>query len=134
MAISLSYQSRWPFTLNSGHYHVNALYLAGKFLFQCLERQKIIPKDKSVVEEIALLDPVRHMVALFRVFQENPWLQLRPVLFSYPGQFQFLFMCHMIVLFFVVMCVVSAVLSREPAIGLVFQYRGVLVRSPGLKA
>ncbi len=50
--------------------------------------------NEAVVEEVPVRDPVRRVIRLLRLLQQNPWLQLRPVLFPDPSEFKFLFFGH----------------------------------------
>ncbi len=75
--------------------NVNTFNLPSKLLLQCLQGQQIIAEDKPVVEDILVRHPVRRMIRLLRVLQQNPRLQPRPILFSDPGEFKLLFFsCH----------------------------------------
>lgn len=74
-----------------GWINENALHLPRKLLFQSLQRQQVIAVDQPVVENILARHPVLGMIGLLRVFQQNARLQFGPVLFSDPGEFQFLF-------------------------------------------
>jgi hypothetical protein len=42
-----------------------------------------------IVENVMLTYPVRRMVRLLWVFDENPWLQPGPVVLPNPGEFEF---------------------------------------------
>ena len=50
------------------------------------ERKQVIAEDESIIEDVVIGDPVRGVVRLLRVLQENTRLQPRPVLLSYPGK------------------------------------------------
>lgn len=50
--------------------------------------------NEAVVEEVPVRDPVRRVIRLLRLLQQNPWLQLRPVLLPDPSEFEFLFFCR----------------------------------------
>src|SRR6266853_5105899 len=69
--------------------NINALNLPSELLFQRLQRQQVIPVDQYVVENVMLTHPVRRMVRLPWVFDENPRLQPWPVVFPNPGEFEF---------------------------------------------
>ncbi len=70
--------------------NVNAFDLPRELLFERLESKQVIPEDESVIEQVVVGDPVRRMVGLLRVFQQNPRLQLRPVLLADLSEFEFL--------------------------------------------
>src|SRR5713101_2326360 len=72
-----------------GRININTLYLAIEFLLQRLECQQVVPVDQYIVENIILTHPMRRMVRLLWVFDENPRLQPWPVVFPNPGEFEF---------------------------------------------
>ncbi len=65
--------------------NVDTLYLPCKLLLQCPKGQQVIPKDKPVVENVLVRHPVRRMIRLLRILQQNPRLQPRPILLPDPG-------------------------------------------------
>ena len=69
--------------------NIDTLNLPCKLLLQRFQRQQIIPMYQYVIENVMLTHPVRRMVRLLRVFDENPWLQPWPVVFPNPGEFEF---------------------------------------------
>lgn len=70
---------------------VDALDLAGELGFQCFQGQQVVAENQAVVELVVLAHPLRSVIRLLRILQQNPRLQFRPVLFPDPGQFQFRF-------------------------------------------
>jgi hypothetical protein len=72
----------------------DALYLAGEVLLQGLEGEEVVPVDEAVVEEVPFRDPVRRMMRLVRLLQQDARLQPRPVLLANPGEFEFCFFGH----------------------------------------
>ena len=73
---------------------IDALDLPRELLFQCFERQQVVPKDEAVVEDIAVADAVLGVIALLGVLQENARLDARPVLLADPGEFEFGLLRH----------------------------------------
>src|SRR5712691_11670724 len=69
--------------------NINALNFPRELLLQCLQRQQVVPMDQYVVENVILTHPMRRMVRLLWVFDENSRLQPWPVAFPYPGEFEF---------------------------------------------
>jgi hypothetical protein len=69
--------------------NIDALDLAGEFLFECFESEKVVAEDETVIEPIVVGDTVLRVVRFVRILQQNPRLQLRPVLFPDPGEFEF---------------------------------------------
>jgi len=72
--------------------NVDALDLAGEFLFKRFECQQVVAEDEPIIEEIVIGDTMRRVARLLRVFEQDAWLQPRPVLLADPGQFQSFFM------------------------------------------
>ena len=70
-----------------GRVNEYALHLARELRLQRLQRKQVIPEDKMVVENIVLRHPVHRMTGPVWLFQQNPRLQLRPVLFANPSEF-----------------------------------------------
>jgi hypothetical protein len=73
---------------------IDALNLAGKFLFERFEGKEIVAKDETIVEDVVVGDSMRSVVRLLRIFRQNARLQLGPVLFANPGEFEFLLSAH----------------------------------------
>jgi len=69
--------------------NVNTLDLARELLFDRLESEQVVPKDESVIEDIAIGDAVRGVARLLAILQQDARLQLRPALFANPGEFEF---------------------------------------------
>ena len=74
--------------------YVDALHLAGEVLLQGFEGEEVVPVDEAVVEEVPVRDPVRRMMRLVRLLQQDARLQPRPVLLANPGEFEFRFFGH----------------------------------------
>lgn len=70
----------------------HTLHLPRVFLLQRFEREQIVPEDQLVIEEVIRPDPIRGMVGLLRIFEQDARLQLGPVLLPDPGEFEFLFL------------------------------------------
>ncbi len=64
---------------------IDTLYLSRKLLFQCLEGEEIVSKDKAVVEDIVVCDSMWSVIGVLRVFKKDPRLQPWPVLLPNPG-------------------------------------------------
>jgi hypothetical protein len=73
---------------------VNALDLASELLLQGFEGEEIVAKNEAVVEDVTISHSMRGMIRLFRVLQQNARLQLGPVVFANPGEFEFLLAGH----------------------------------------
>lgn len=67
----------------------DAFDLAGEFLFERLEGEQVVTKDKAVVEDVVVGDAVRGVARLLAILQQDARLQLRPALFANPGEFEF---------------------------------------------
>src|SRR5205823_4104817 len=63
---------------------------ASELSFERLEGKQVVPEDEAVVELVVRAHAGGGAVRLARVFEENPRLQPRPVLFADPGEFEFL--------------------------------------------
>ena len=72
----------------------DALDLAGELLFERFEGEQIVAKDQPVIEAILAGHPVRRVIRLHRVFQQNARLQPGPVLLPNPRQFKALLLGH----------------------------------------
>ena len=68
---------------------VDALNFTSELLFQRFEGEEIVAEDEAVIEKVVVGNAVLGVVGVLRVLQQNPRLQLRPVLLSDPGEFQF---------------------------------------------
>ncbi len=77
-----------------GRVNKHALHLARKLLLQRLQRQQVVAKDQPVVEAVVLRHPLFGVIRLLRILQQNPRLQLGPLVFANPGEFEFLFIGH----------------------------------------
>ena len=75
---------------------VDALNFPGKLLFKSPESKQVVAEDKPVIENVVIGDSVRCVVGLLRVLQQDSRLQLRPVLFTDPGEFKFRFLGHLL--------------------------------------
>ncbi len=84
-----------------GWINEDTLYFPRKLLLQRLQCQQVIAKDQPVVENVLVRHPMFRMIGLFRVFQQNARLQLGPVFFPDPGEFQFLVFAHCTLCFYV---------------------------------
>ena len=69
---------------------IYASNFARKFMFKGFESKEVVTKNYSIIKKVFVLHPMRRMIGLLRIFQQNPRLQSRTVFFSDPGQFQFL--------------------------------------------
>jgi hypothetical protein len=67
----------------------HALHLAGELRLQRLQRQQVVTEDQPVIEDAVLRHPMLGVIRLLRIFQQDPRLQLRPVLLADPGEFEF---------------------------------------------
>src|SRR3989442_409412 len=74
--------------------NIDTFNLACELMFERFKGKEIIAEDEAVVEEVLVSHAVRRVVGLLWVFQQNTRLQLGPVLFANPGQFEFLFAGH----------------------------------------
>src|SRR5712691_7962299 len=74
--------------------NVDALDLTGELLFERFEGEEVVAEDETIVEKIVVSHAVRSVIGLFRVLQQNARLQLGPVLFANPGEFEFLLAGH----------------------------------------
>lgn len=72
-----------------GRIDIDTFNLSTESLPQCFEHKQVISDDQPVIEDVVVGDPVRSMVGLLRVLQENARLQLRPVLLFNPSEFEF---------------------------------------------
>jgi hypothetical protein len=54
--------------------NIDTLDLPTKLLLQGLQRQQIVAVNQYIVEDVMLTHPMRRMVRLLRVFDENPRL------------------------------------------------------------
>jgi hypothetical protein len=72
----------------------NALDLTSELLFERFKGKEIVTKDKTVIEKVVVSHSMWGVVGLLRVFQQNARLQLGPVLFANPGEFEFLLAGH----------------------------------------
>ena len=72
----------------------DALDLPGELLLQRFEREKIVAEDEPVIELVVLRHPVRRVIRLCRVFEQDARLQPWPVFFPNPRQFEFRFFGH----------------------------------------
>jgi len=73
---------------------LDALDLAGEFLFEGFEREEIIAANEAIIEHVAIGHAVRRVIGLLRIFKQDARLQPRPVLLANPGEFQFLSISH----------------------------------------
>lgn len=69
---------------------INTFDLAGEFLFERLERKQVVSEDEAVIEAVLVGNPMRGVVGLLAILQQDARFQLRPVLFPNPGEFEFL--------------------------------------------
>lgn len=74
--------------------NVDALNLARELLLKYFEGKQVIAKNEPVVEQIVVGNAVWRMVGLLRILQQNPRLQLRPILLPNPREFKLGFVCH----------------------------------------
>ena len=65
----------------------NALHLAGKFMFQRLQRQQVVAKDQPVVENVVVRNALFGVIGLIRVFEQDTRLQFGTLFFADPGEF-----------------------------------------------
>ena len=66
---------------------IYAFNFASKFMFKGFESKEVVTKNYSIIKKIFVRHPMRRMIRFLRIFQQNPWLQPRPVFFPDPGQF-----------------------------------------------
>jgi len=52
--------------------------------------EQVVPEDQPVVEDVVLRHAMLRVIGLLRVFQQNPRLQLGPILLADPGEIEFL--------------------------------------------
>jgi hypothetical protein len=57
-----------------------------------VEGEKVVPVNEAVVEEVSVRDPVRRMIRLVSLLQQDAPLQPRPVLPANPGEFEYCFL------------------------------------------
>jgi hypothetical protein len=69
--------------------NVDALDLSSKLLFQSLECQQVVTENKPIIEQVLVGYTVWRMAGLLRILQQNPRVQLRPILLAYPGELEF---------------------------------------------
>jgi hypothetical protein len=55
-------------------------------LFERFEGEEVVTEDEAVIENVVIGNPVWGMIRLLRVFQQDSWLKLRPVLLTNPRQ------------------------------------------------
>ncbi len=77
-----------------GRIDEDALHLPGELLLQRFQRQQVIAEDQPVVEDVVIGHAMLGVVRLLAVFEQDPWLQLRPVVFANSGEFEFLLARH----------------------------------------
>lgn len=70
--------------------NVNAFNLAGEILFKGFKCKKVVAVDQHILRRLVA-------VRLARVFNENARLELELFAFSYPSQFQFLLVIHVVI-------------------------------------
>jgi hypothetical protein len=68
-----------------GRVDVDALYLAGKFLFQGFEGQEVIAEDEAVIEDVFFAGAVFGVVAFGGVFQQDAGFEAGAVFLADPG-------------------------------------------------
>jgi hypothetical protein len=68
-----------------GRVYVDTFHLAGKFLFQRFEGQKVVPENEAVVEDVFCAGAVPGVAAFGCVLQQNAWLQAGAVFLADPG-------------------------------------------------
>ena len=65
----------------------NAFHLARKLRLQCLERQQVVTKDQSIVEDVVVRNAMLGVIGLLRVFQQDARLQPWTFFLADPGEF-----------------------------------------------
>ena len=80
--------------------NIDALDLARELLFECFESKEIVPENETIIENVVVSNLVLGVIRLLGIFQQYTWLQLGPISFANPCQFQFLFVvCDIFELF-----------------------------------
>ena len=64
--------------------NIDALDLPRERLFERFEREEVVAEDKAVIEQVVIGHPMRSMVRLLQVFQQDS--RLNPGRFSFPIQ------------------------------------------------
>ena len=73
---------------------IDTLDFPGELLLKGLQCEQVVSEDQPIVENVRLRNALLGVVGLVNVFQENPRLQLRAVLFADPRQFELRFLSH----------------------------------------
>src|SRR5438132_11226872 len=72
----------------------DAFHLARVVRLQGLEREQVVAVDQNIVENVVFAYPCNGMVALFRILDQDAWLQPRPIFLPHPSQLEFLLFRH----------------------------------------
>src|SRR6266849_421513 len=78
--------------------NVDTLDLASELLLQRFQGKEVVAKDETIVEKVVVGDAVWGVVRLLRIFQQDARLQLGPVFFANPGEFELLSFAHVVIL------------------------------------
>jgi hypothetical protein len=68
-----------------GRVYVDTFYLAGKFLFQGFECEKVVAEDEAVVEDVFFAGAVLCVVIFGGVFQHDAGFEAVAVFLADPG-------------------------------------------------
>jgi hypothetical protein len=68
-----------------GRVYVDTFYLAGKFLFQGFEGQKVVAEDEAVIEDVFFAGAVLGVAAFGGVFQQDAGFKAGTGFLADPG-------------------------------------------------
>ena len=81
-----------------GRIDKHAFHFAAEFLFEGFQGKQVIAKDKAVIK-FGIFATGSGVIALLRIFQKDARFQLGALVFTYPGEFEFLGLHFLITIF-----------------------------------